>query len=555
MAWKSIRWRLPLSYAAIALITAFAMGALLLTMLRSYYDQRERDYMENNAEAIRSAIAQMVEHDTSLAIIQAQIVSFSFLSQVRIQILDAEGGVIVDSGLPGARNFLAISAQPNADAEVDDGAGLPPATERGFPILETEYAHPLDFHAIRARFGEGDDLYSPVITLDFVRGPQSSDNDALAGGITDDGFTYVLPATGTLFGFGLNNEMPEPDQYSSQRVVYDIHTTNGDYAGTVVLSAGPAYGNQIVERVARGLLVATVLAVALATGAGWTISQRISRPLLALKAVTEQMAEGHLSVRANIHRDDEFGMLALVFNTMAQRIEETVVMLRRFVADAAHELHTPLTALQTNLELAVDAAHGSGNDLYIQRAHQQVKRLEALTDGLLDLSRIEAGTHERNRELIAFHHLVSEISEIYASRCEQAEVNFVLSLPSTPIMLYGHAGQLRRVLNNLLDNALKFTPAGETIELYLHPEAEWVRLTVRDYGIGIPAEEQAFIFERFHRCRNAVAYEGSGLGLAIVQGIIHTHEGRIYVEAAGPGTRFIVTLPLHSAPTAPPVMN
>lgn len=540
MPWKSIRWQLPLSYAAIALITTFALGAVLLTVLRGYYDQRELDYMESNAQTIRSAIAQMVDHDTPLPIIQAQIVSFAFLSQVRIELLDVGGEVIADSGLPDSRNFLAISAQPSDQDDAD--AALPPGSERGFPIMETEYADSVDIHTLRARFGGEDNLYSPVISLDFVRGSQDPVSPTSTGEITSDGFTYVLPATGTLFGFGLNDELREPDQYSAERVAYDIFTSNGDYAGTVVLSAGPAYGNQIVNRVARGLLIATLLAVFVATAAGWAISQRISRPLLVLTSATERMANGQLSVRADIDRDDEVGMLGQVFNTMAQRIEETVVMLRRFVADAAHELHTPLTALYTNLELALDTATDHSQKTYIRRAHDQVKRLESLTDGLLDLSRIEAHAHERPHETVALDTLVREVSEIYASRCEQNDMVFHLEMPDEPVRVCGYAEQLRRVLTNLLDNALKFTPPGQAIDLRVEKAAASVTVEVRDYGIGIPEDELPFVFDRFHRCRNAADYDGSGLGLSIVQSIVTAHGGTIRVEHANPGTVFQVSL-------------
>ncbi len=555
-AWKSIRWRLPASYAAIALLSTFALGAVLLTTLRSYYDQLERDYLESNADTIRSAISQMVDQGISLPVIQAQIASYSFLSQARIQILDENRQLLVDSGLPHGQNFLSISAQPN-----------PPQTtsrlyDDGFRIVGREVADIIDFHSIRAQIDRSislsgnvnadGDYYTPVISLDFVRGSESqsgtdvSAQSTVSGESDEEGLTYVLPATSTLFGFGLNAELTEQDRFSSQQISHDIYTSEGEYAGTVILSAGPAYGRQIVDRVARGWVVASVLAVAIATGAGWSVSRYMSVPLLKLKTVTEKMADGDLSVRADIDRDDELGVLARVFNNMAQRIEETVVTLRRFVADAAHELHTPLTALQTNLELAVDERETEVRQAYIQRAHMQVKRLESLTDGLLDLSRIEARMTDAPHERLVFTRVVQEVSEIYASRSEQAEVNFDLDLPEKSIVVCGNEVQLRRVLNNLLDNALKFTPPGQTVALSLRGDGQFVWVIVRDSGIGIPDEELPFIFDRFHRCRNAADYSGSGLGLAIVKGIVAAHSGEITARSALPGTEFIMRIPLET---------
>lgn len=552
-AWNSIRWRLPLSYAVIALLSTFALGAILLTTLRSYYDQRERDYLQSNVNTIRAAISQMFDQEMPLAVIQAQIVSYSFLSQVHIQVFDTTGGIIADSGLPHQQNFLSISAQPNEELPSSSDEEL---FDDGFRIVQTDVAEFVDIHSLRAQFGEvinlsdsanvGEEYYTPVISLDFVPDVERTVTveDSSSRTVDDGGLTYVLPATSTLFGFGLNDELTEPNQFSRQQVHQEIYTSDGGLVGTVLLSSGPAYGRQIVDRVARGWLVASSLAVAIATGAGWSVSRYISVPLLKLKMTTEAMRDGDLSVRADIHRDDELGLLAQVFNNMAQRIEETVVTLRRFVADAAHELHTPLTALQTNLELAVDEWDVQARQSYIRRAHIQVKRLEALTDGLLDLSRIEARMSEVQYETLSFTDLVQEISEIYASRSEQAEVNFVLNLPDKPIMVYGNSVQLRRVLNNLLDNALKFSPQGETVSLSLREDGASVYVAVKDNGIGIPESELPYIFDRFHRCRNASDYTGSGLGLAIVKGIVNAHAGNVTVHAASSGTEFVVQIPL-----------
>ncbi|NIV30792.1 MAG: HAMP domain-containing protein, partial [Anaerolineae bacterium] len=167
--------------------------------------------------------------------------------------------------------------------------------------------------------------------------------------------------------------------------VYD----GADLVGYVELSEGPAYGQEIVDSVARGWLLAGAVAIGVAAVVGWIVSRRISAPLVALSEVTASMAGGDLSARADVDRKDELGTLARSFNRMAAQVEETVIGLRRFVSDAAHEIHTPLTALHTNLELAQrDAAAGS--EEHVLAAQAQVERLEVLTGGLLELSRLES---------------------------------------------------------------------------------------------------------------------------------------------------------------------
>jgi signal transduction histidine kinase len=255
------------------------------------------------------------------------------------------------------------------------------------------------------------------------------------------------------------------------------------------------------------------------------------------------MAKGDLSVRSDLVREDELGLLARSFNEMAQRIENIVVTLRRFVADAAHELHTPITALHTNLELALDEPDAEVRAVYIQRARKQIKRLETLTDSLLDLSRIESGLSAAPHKALPFKAMVQEISELYASRSEQASINFELSLPSEPVTVYGNEQQLRSALSNLMDNAIKFTPVGETIRVEMALREKWIDVYIEDQGIGIPSDEIELIFSRFHRCRNAVNFSGSGLGLAIVRGVVEAHHGRISFINTSPGTRFTLSLP------------
>jgi signal transduction histidine kinase len=273
------------------------------------------------------------------------------------------------------------------------------------------------------------------------------------------------------------------------------------------------------------------------------ISRRISAPLLALTQVATQMTVGDLSARADVTREDEFGTLAHTFNEMAQQVEETVVTLRRFVADAAHELHTPLTALRTNLELAANEKGEADRHTFIDHAQTQVERLAALTGSLLELSRLEAGTMKDEYASLDLVALVQETSEPYASQAEQAGLSFWLNLPAEAVTLWGDEARLGLALGNLLDNALKFTPDGGTVSVSVHQQNGWAELQVENTGIGIPVEDLPHLFSRFHRGCNAAAYPGSGLGLAIVKAIVEGHGGQVMVENTAQGARFSLRLP------------
>jgi signal transduction histidine kinase len=244
-------------------------------------------------------------------------------------------------------------------------------------------------------------------------------------------------------------------------------------------------------------------------------------------------------------RQQEFLSLANSFNGMAEQVEQTISTLRSFVADAAHELHTPLTALQPNLELARYEKNSSVRNRYLAHAQEQGQRLEALVKSLLDLSRIEAAESKFDLTRIDLSQLVREVSEQFASRAEQTEHEFDVNLFADHVAVMGNQDQLRQVMINLLENALKFTPKDGHIDVAFETAENEVRLTITDTGIGIPSEDLPHLFERFHRGRNASHYAGNGLGLAIVKAIVTAHRGTVSVQSElRQGTQMIVSIPI-----------
>ena len=231
------------------------------------------------------------------------------------------------------------------------------------------------------------------------------------------------------------------------------------------------------------------------------------------------------------------------FNHMAARVEETVVTLRRFVADAAHELSTPLTALGTTVDLLADEADGTRRRAMIERARAQVDRLEEISTGLLDLSRIESGATREAFEAVDLANLAGEASEHYASQAEQADVAFSLNIAGELPPVHGNEIQLRQAVENLLDNAVKFTPRHGRVKLSISREAGWLVVAVDDTGIGVVEGEMERLFDRFNRGRNASGYPGNGLGLAIVKAVTEGHGGKVAAEHTKTGTRFTMRLP------------
>lgn len=530
---RSIRWRLALSFAGLALLVTLALGALLLSILRDYYGQQERHYLQSNAYTISGLIADIVQQNPSPAALQTQLAGLTFLTQSRVRLLDPDYKVLADSGPFSNIDTLVISAGDTGDQTViyrllDDSAGV--AVSGGAPLQQ--FAIEPDEQTM---IGVVSSVVTRELPSDFrVTTTEETDSVTISSPATLTSGVFTIAQTP--YGFALGTEAPFAGSRSPATFLWPVWQTDGTIWGYVELSEGPTYGAQVVYNAAVAWAVASVAAVLLAAGVGWVMSRSLSAPLVTLTGVTSQMAAGDLTSRAPATaRRDEVGSLSRAFNQMADRVEETVSTLRRFVSDAAHELHTPLTALRTNLELAGDADA-------VQRAQAQVTRLEALAEGLLDLSRIEAGGQPFTSVDVAA--LAREVAEPYASRAEQADVTFTVGIPETPLPVEGDESQLRRVLVNLLDNALKFTPTGGAVRFALEVMENTAVIQVSDTGIGIPPEDVPHLFSRFHRGRNTAGYPGSGLGLAIVRAIVERHAGQVQAENTADGARFTVRLPM-----------
>jgi signal transduction histidine kinase len=527
----SIRWRLPLSYALIALLATIALGIVLLTTLRGYYAQREYDHLWGNARAIGETVSEMYRYDLSDEEIALQLRSLAFLSQTRIRFINMKGDILIDSGEGLDSRTIALSYKP----------GLPPPDapyqfgQSSVPAISGQF--------IDGQVSGGGEWESAIeLAPQFIEGPALPPDNP--NNVDLERRFFFMAVAGTPYGFGLNGSSDRVlDLRSDQSVETPLFGAAKQLLGYIKLSDGPAYGTEIVNGVARALIGAGAVAVLLAILVGWIISRQMSAPLLLLADATRRMADGNLAARVTTERDDEFGLLANSFNHMAGRVENTVTTLRRFVADAAHELHTPITALHANLELAATDEDETQRLTFIHRAQEQLKRLEVMTSSLLDLSKLESGELRDERKAIDLNLLIAQVSELYASRAEQVGLSFQFDTPLEPINALVNEAQLRRVIGNLLDNAIKFTPENGIIQIGLRHDTKALQIWVQDTGIGIPIEDIPHLFNRFRRGRNAAAYPGSGLGLAIIKAIVEGHGGQVTVESSPQGTRFSFQLP------------
>jgi signal transduction histidine kinase len=254
---------------------------------------------------------------------------------------------------------------------------------------------------------------------------------------------------------------------------------------------------------------------------GLALARSTTRPIQSLEQATTAVAGGRLEARAPTDRGPpEVRRLADAFNDMAARLGRLLDSQRAFVADASHQLRTPLTALRLRLEnLEATMPPAAADDL--RGAVAETGRLARLVDGLLTLARTEADP--ARREVIDLTAMVADREAAWAPLAAEQEVQLTVQ-PGSAAPVWAVPGALEQVLDNLLANALRVAPAGSQVELAVRQVGGWVELHVIDQGPGMPAEQRQRAFDRFWRAPSADR-DGTGLGLAIVRQLLEASGG------------------------------
>jgi heavy metal sensor kinase len=321
---------------------------------------------------------------------------------------------------------------------------------------------------------------------------------------------------------------------------------------TSLIQVGMSLESVAVTRQRFLLVMATVLPLALlcAGGGGWLLARRALRPVDRMTEAARRISAEHLNERLETTgSDDELDRLAATLNEMLGRLDAAFRQVRQFSADASHELQTPLTILRGELEVALRAPRSPDEyQRVLASALEESDRIARLVEGLLLLSRADAGVLRMDRQPVDLGKLMAEVSESVQVLAEAHGVAIECKSVG-PITVQGDRAHLRRLLLNLIDNGIKYTPAGGRVTLTLQGDGEWAALRVADTGIGLTREELEQIFQRFYRAPAAVdrGSDGSGLGLCIARSIAEAHGGRIHVESMPrQGSVFTVLLPLHT---------
>jgi two-component system sensor histidine kinase BaeS len=283
------------------------------------------------------------------------------------------------------------------------------------------------------------------------------------------------------------------------------------------------------------------------------IARQVVAPVRLMQDASQRIAQGNYGERVALSPAkpgaelDELGRLALSFNEMAQRLEQTENMRRQLIGDVAHELRTPLTTIRGSVEGLIDGVLPPEIETY-EQIYREVERLGRLVEDLQELSRVEAGAYELNRSPVAVDSLVKAVVERLSRQYSDKEVILETRLPDglPPVMADEH--RIGQVLTNLVGNALQYTLKGGEVTISAKEDDGFVRFSVSDTGIGIDAEHIEHVFDRFYRVdkSRSRAAGGSGIGLTIARYLVQAHGGRIWAESAGDGqgSTFAFTLPV-----------
>ncbi|MGQ0639220.1 MAG: ATP-binding protein [Gemmatimonadaceae bacterium] len=307
-----------------------------------------------------------------------------------------------------------------------------------------------------------------------------------------------------------------------------------------------------LQRIRRLYFVTIPLLIITAAAGGYFLAKRSFAPVSAMAARAEEIGAATLHERLPIAADDELGALARVLNQLLDRLESSFVQQRRFMADASHELRTPAAILQAEADvtLANDARSHTEFKQSMGVVQDAARRLTRVVDDIFLLARSDAGNLVGQAESLYLEDVVHETARAVRPIADQRGVRIRLGdVVEAPFR--GNADLLGRVLLNLLDNAIKHSPPGATVEVSMTVEDGCYAIVVADVGPGIPAEAQERIFDRFFRLDSARAHtessatSGAGLGLAIARRIVEMHGGQLELVASQPGrTLFRVRLPV-----------
>lgn len=336
---------------------------------------------------------------------------------------------------------------------------------------------------------------------------------------------------------------------------YGVRRIVGAIGPDVVLEIGQSLeeDEELVTAILHGFLFTLAAVFLLGGPIGWFMARRTLRAIGKVTRTANEISRGALDRRVPVgSQGDELDRLAQTFNTMLNRIQALIVGMREMTDNLAHDLRSPLARIRTAAEMSL-----TGRDPKSERRAlavniiEECDRLLEIINTTLDIAEAESGAANLKISEIDLADIARDACDLFQTVAEDNQVTVIAELPKQ-CQVPGDRQRLQRMVANLLDNALKYTPAGGRVTISLIEEGSQVKLSIADTGVGVSADELSRIFERFYRCDRSRGQGGNGLGLSLALAIARAHGGDISVTSTlGKGTTFIVAL-ARSLPTRSP---
>jgi len=335
-------------------------------------------------------------------------------------------------------------------------------------------------------------------------------------------------------------------------------TQLGNMITTVSLSIG--VGTSIIvyvwvvlisghEGAAQSILVGALIGLLVALGIGFYFAQLVAARVKRIEEAARKVADGDFATRIPVDSSGQLGQLARTFNEMQRRLAELDSARKQFIANASHELRTPIFSLGGFVELLEEEDPSPEERAeFVRTMRQQIERLTKLTADLLNLSQLDAGGIVMAIRSVDLSSLARDVAREFGPRADLRDSRLELRTPDRPVIAVADPDRVRQIIRILLDNALTHTPEGTSVTVTIYSVNQRAELTVSDDGTGIPQRVQKRIFERFYTADSA---GGSGLGLAIARELAQRMDGRIAISSSRRFTAFTLDLPL--APSGVPL--
>lgn len=299
--------------------------------------------------------------------------------------------------------------------------------------------------------------------------------------------------------------------------------------------------------VAHSLLVTVVITLVVAALVAYLLAIKTLAPVHALTRMTDEITAENLDLRLPVpNPSDELGHLATTINSMISRLQSSFEQVKRFTADASHELRTPIAVIRSEAELGIDQTVESSSRERFQSILEESSRFATITSQLLELSRHDAAVRSTVLKPTSVRVLVEQTVSSLRSIAEERDQQLVFDSFAKNAIAIGDDEQLLRIFHNLIENAIKYSRPGDVTRIGCFVSDGFVVVEIIDSGIGIPEDAVPRVFDRFYRVtkENSSVESGAGLGLSIVKSIVEMHNGRIEVESQlGRGSTFRVFLP------------